>query len=171
MSWNLWLKGWATLFNSSSSKSTNNSRGLSDVTKQLVHAFYITDDISWQAPGRKDRVIIRETDDEGGKVKRTEQVRYLLMSLKEAFYKFTEVNPNIKIGLSKFCELRPRRVNLFDNILHNVCVCSYHENVCLLLVALKEHTQLSVDFRQFIDQITCDSPAKACMYEPPVHNL
>ena len=54
-------------------------------------------------------------------MKRTEQVRYLLISLKEAFYKFTKVNPNIKIGLSKFCELRSRRVKLFDNIPHNVC--------------------------------------------------
>lgn len=145
-----------------SSKSTN-SHGLSEVTKQLVQAFYVTDDISWQAPGRKDRIIIRESNHEGGKVKRTEQVRYLLMSLKEAFHKFTEVNPNTKIGLSKFCELRPRRVKLFDNIPHNVCVCSYHENIRLLLVALKEHTQLSVDFKSFIDQITCDSSEKTCM--------
>ena len=75
--------------------------------------------------------------------------RYVTCSLQ-----FTEVNPNIKIGLSKFCELRPRRVKLFDNVPHNVCVCSYHENVRLLLVALKEHTQLSVDFRPFIYQIT-----------------
>lgn len=148
----------------SSSNLGHNSRGLSEAMKQLVQEFYITDDISWQAPGRKDRVIIRETDGEGGKVKRTEQVRYLLMSLKEASNKFTEVNPTKKIGLSKFCELRPKRVKLFDHIPHNVCVCSYHENVRLLLVALKEHTQLSVDFRPFIDQVTCNpSPSPICI--------
>ena len=38
---------------------------LSDDTKRLVHEFYQNSDISWQAPGRKDRVIIREHT-EGG---------------------------------------------------------------------------------------------------------
>lgn len=34
---------------------------LSDDTKQLVQDFYnYSDDISWQAPGRKDRIIVRE---------------------------------------------------------------------------------------------------------------
>ena len=79
------------------------------------------------------------------KVKRTEQVHYLLMSLKEAFYKFTEVNPKTKIGPSKF-------VNCDRGV-------SNHPP----LVVLKEHTQLSVDFRPFIDQITCDSSEKTCM--------
>ena len=55
-------------------------------------------------------------------------------------------------------------MKLFDyNIPHNVCVCSYHENVRLLLVALKQHTQLSTDFRSFVSQVTCDSSLKDCM--------
>ena len=37
------------------------------------------------------------------------------------------------------------------------------ENVRLLLLALKEHTSLAVDFRAFIDQVTCDSSRKECM--------
>ena len=140
----------------------HNHGALSDETKQLVLAFYNNNDISWQAPGRKDRIIIRETSDDGAKVKRTEQLRYMLMSLKEAHHKFAEEYPN-KVGLSKFCELRPKHVKLFDHIPHNVCVCSYHENVCLLLVALKEHTALSVDFHRFIHQVTCDPERKECM--------
>ena len=54
-------------------------------------------------------------------------------------------------------------MKLFDNIPHNVCVCSYHENVRLLLVALKDHTALATEFRRFIDQITCNSDNKMCM--------
>ena len=38
---------------------------LSEETKEMVINFYSTNDISWQAPGQKDRVIIRETDSEG----------------------------------------------------------------------------------------------------------
>ena len=87
----------------------------------------------------------------------------MLMSLKENHNKFVEENPNNKIGLSKFCELRPNKVKLFDHIPHNVCVCSYHENVRLLLVALKQHTTLSTDFRSFVSQVTCDPSSKDCM--------
>ena len=136
---------------------------ISEETKQLVHAFYNNNDTSWQAPGHEDRIIVRETSGDGTKTKRTEQLRYLLMSLKEAHNKFVEENPNNKIGLSKFCELRPINVKLFDHIPHNVCVCSYHENVRLLLVALKQHTQLSTDFRSFVSQVTCDPSLKDCM--------
>ena len=138
------------------------SNGLSESTKMLVNNFYLSDDISWQAPGRKDRVIIREVN-EGRKEKRTEQARYMLTSLKEAHFKFLEDHPSDKIGLSKFCELRPSNVKLFDHIPHHVCVCSYHENVRLLLAALKEHTSLQTEFQDFICQMTCDAQAEACL--------
>ena len=85
---------------------------MSDETNCSVDAFYLCNDTSWQAPGRKDRVIIREIDADGKKVKRTEQTRYMLLSLREAHNKFVEEHPDIKIGLSKFCELRPISVKL-----------------------------------------------------------
>ena len=66
---------------------------ISEETKQLVHAFYNNNDTSWQAPGHKDRIIVRETSGDGTKIKRTEQLQYLLMSLKEAHNKFVEENP------------------------------------------------------------------------------
>jgi len=44
-----------------------------------------------------------------------------------------------------------------------MCVCSYHENVKLLLVALKEHTSLNTDFSAFIEQVACDASSKQCM--------
>ena len=60
------------------------------ISDELVIGFYNSNDVSWQAPGRKDRIIVRESDTNGKKTKRTEQVRYLLMSLKEAYSKFAE---------------------------------------------------------------------------------
>ena len=87
----------------------------------------------------------------------------MLMSLKEAYAKIVEEHPCHKIGLSKFCELRPKNVKLYDHIPHHVCVCLYHENVRLLLVALREHTSLATEFHDFISQVTCGPNAKDCL--------
>ena len=42
-------------------------------------------------------------------------------------------------------------------------MCSYHDNDHRLFLALKEHKSFAVDFRAFIDQVTCDSSRKECM--------
>ena len=137
---------------------------ISEQTKQVVSTFYVSNEVSWQAPGRKDYITIREKDSTGKQVKRVEQTRYMLMSLKEAYAIFCENNPDVKVGLAKFCEFRPVNVKLFDALPHHVCVCQYHENVRLLLEALKDHTHLKSDFHGFIDQVTCDPSNKECMY-------
>ena len=136
---------------SDSPTSSKRSSTITEETISLVNDFYNNNDISWQAL-RKDRVIIR-ANKEREKVKRVEQVRCLMMSLREAHKKFMEGNPDAKIGLSKFCDLRPAHVKLFDHLPHQVCVCSYHENVLLILVALKSDSDLSTDFSTFVNQI------------------
>lgn len=110
---------------SSSPSNPCHRSALSADTRECVEQFYNSNDISWQAPGQKDRVIIRKTV-EGQRAKTTEQVRYMLTSLREAYHKFKEDYPSLKIGLAKFCELRPVHVKLFDQIPHQVCVCSFH---------------------------------------------
>ena len=45
----------------------SSSISISDETKQLVIGFYNSNDVSWQAPGRKDRIIVRESDTNGKK--------------------------------------------------------------------------------------------------------
>ena len=47
----------------------------------------------------------------------------MLMSLREAYNKFKEENPSLKVGLTRFYELRPTHVKLLDQIPHQVCVC------------------------------------------------
>ncbi|XP_033625038.1 uncharacterized protein LOC117288334 [Asterias rubens] len=138
--------------------------GLDEDTKKKVIEFYLKDDISWQAPGRKDRVIIRSTDKHGNKMKTTLQARYMLMALSEAHKLLCREN-DISVGLSKFCDLRPKHVKLFDSIPHNVCVCTYHENVRLLLISLKGDTctGLPESTSVFTDTIVCDTNSKECM--------
>lgn len=125
-----------------SSPSTQRNTALSSEVKSGVKAFYLSNDTTWQTLGRRDRIIIREVTD-GKMDKRTEQTRYMLMSLREAYAKYGEEHPSQKIGFSKFCELRPQNIKCFDHLPHHVCVCSYHENVRLLLLALKDHTSLT----------------------------
>ena len=66
------------------SSSKNNTSAESEEIRELVQSFYTFDDISWQALGRKDRIIIPETADDENTSKTTEQVRYMMMSLQEA---------------------------------------------------------------------------------------
>ena len=91
--------------NDSSPSTSTSSHGsaLSDDTKKSVHEFYHSD-ILWQTPGRKDRIIIRETSEDGERVKRTEQVRFMLMSLREAYKR--KIDPS-KLALpdSVSCDL------------------------------------------------------------------
>jgi hypothetical protein len=126
---------------------------LDQETRAKVEQFYERDDISWQAPGRKDHVIIREKGEHGKTTKLAIQSRYLLMSLAEAHRLYADENrEKYKVGRSKFCELRPKHVKLFDAIPHNVCVCQYHENVRLLLVSLKDDTNLQTDIKKVLRQ-------------------
>ncbi|XP_063230878.1 uncharacterized protein LOC134535630 [Bacillus rossius redtenbacheri] len=91
-------------------------------TRNAVIHFYENDEISRQAPGRKDVVTIREN-----KNKTKMQIRHLMFSLAEAHAMFCHENGTV-IGRSKFAELRPKHVMLSNKLPHNVCLCRYHEN-------------------------------------------
>jgi len=95
---------------------------LDEETQGKVVDFYLRDDISWQAPGRKDHVIIRNKDGQGRKTKTYVQSKYMLMSLAEAHKLFTTEHADSSVSRSKFCELRPKHVKLFETLPHNVCV-------------------------------------------------
>ena len=128
-----------------------------------VISFLSSDDITWQTPGRKDNVIIRQKNDKGEKVKLIYQARYMLMSLMEAYKLFKLQNPDQTIGKTKFCEMRPKYIKLYDSLPHNVCVCKYHENVRLLLRALHPFTNLPVNVSTFTDSLVCSSNDESCM--------
>ena len=86
------------------------------------------------------------------------------MSLKEAYHLFKSEHDNKPVGLSKFCDLRPQNVKLFDQIPHNVCVCMYNENVHLILQELSKHTNLAATFDEFVAQLICNSSIKEYFY-------
>lgn len=104
------------------SKNSRKSTSLTPETVKAVTEFYLRDDISRQAPGRKDVITVREAF---GKNKM--QIRHLMFSIKEAHGIFSTENGKI-IGKSKFAELQPEHVLLSNKLPHNVCLCKYHEN-------------------------------------------
>ena len=60
-----------------------------------------------------------------------------LCDLQELYTAFKEKHPNVNIGFSKFCALRPKWCVLDGSkITHSVCVCSGHQNILLLVDAI-----------------------------------
>ena len=96
-------------------------------------------------PGKKDCISVKI----GGERKKV-QKRLILCTLREAYFHFKDKNPGIKIGLSKFIELRPKHVVLPGGSgTHTVCVCVYHQNPKLMLAG--SQISSSSEFRKIID--------------------
>ena len=86
----------------------------------MVKKFYEDDDNSRILPGFNNNKCIKNND--GGKS--FFQKRLVLYNLRELYLKFTEQNPETKIGFSKFADLRPKYCSLASTSgTHTVCVC------------------------------------------------
>jgi len=104
-------------------------------------------------------VVVREN----GKKSKL-QKRHLTWSLKETFGLFKKDNPEIKIGLTRFCSLRPANVLLQSNMPRHVCLCQYHDNMKMLCDSLsKEMSSFPTYSRSFPDNLVCDSSNEECM--------
>lgn len=105
-------------------------RALEDDTTEAVRAFYHHDDISRIMPGKKDCLSVNVR---GNKVKL--QKRLILANLKEVYAQFKQKYPDKKIGFSKFAMLRPKECVLAGaSGTHQVCVCTIHNNVKLMMM-------------------------------------
>ena len=115
----------------SSTSTFTRSSALSKETHNRVIEFYQCEDISRQAPGRKDITSVRMAD--GMKTKL--QTRHLTSSIKETHTIFQDEYPDAKVGKSKFAILRPH-VLLSNKLPHNVCLSKSHENLIAATDAL-----------------------------------
>lgn len=135
-----------------------------DDTVDFIKSFFNDDNISRCLPGKKDCITITELG-----VKTKVQKRLLLCNLKEAFALFKEKYPNKKIGISKFCELRPKNIILAGaSGSHNVCVCAIHQNAKLMLIGAKLK-ELSVEteydlssYKHCLSWMICNPPLPQC---------
>lgn len=125
---------------------------LSPETAELVVHMYENDEYSRQMPGKKDYVSIAK-----GVHK---QKHLILCNLDELYAAFKQKYPNVKVGFSKFSQLRPKWCVLAGSKgTHSVCVCSIHQNAKLLVDAIG----WDVTYKDLISKLVCDSSNKECM--------
>ena len=107
------------------------------------------------------------------------QKKHILVTLYNTYLQFIELNPNIKIGFSKFAEARPKHVVLPGGSgTHNVCACVHHQNPKLMI----DHSQIKtnpifkelmgseeansytgeVKYQHLLAQLMCNPPSIAC---------
>ena len=135
-----------------SKPSPKRGKKLSPETVALIVQFYEDDEYSRQMPGKKDSVSIAKNEHK--------QKRLILCNLHELYSAFKEKNPNVKVGFSKFAELRPKWCVLAGSTgTHSVCVCSIHQNAKLLVSAI----DWEITYKDLISKVVCDASKKECM--------
>lgn len=124
--------------------------GLSDALVEQVTIFFNDDDISRVMPGQRDYVSVVADG-----VRQAKQKRLLTMSLRETYLHFKETHIDTNLSFSSFAALRPKHCRLLSKSgFHNVCVCTIHENVNLMLNSLSKNKILS-DRKVYSEQLLC----------------
>jgi hypothetical protein len=105
---------------------------LAKCLEDIVNTFYESDEISRTVPGKDLKSVKKD-----GKCIHVQKT-LILGNLKDIFNKFKNDFQNVKIGFSKFCQLRPRYVILAGPPgTRSVCVCVQHQNIKLMADAIK----------------------------------
>lgn len=133
---------------------------LPEATVAKVTGFYFNDEISRASPNVKDYVMVKE----GNKRKKV-SVKHLMYPIKEVYAMFCEENPDLKVSVSKFFNLRPVNVLSFTKMPHNVCCCHIHENVRFMLKSLQKADIVFKDM--YVDygmhkNFVCDPETENC---------
>ena len=86
--------------------------------------------------------------------------------LKELYQNFKDKHPSVKIGFSKFAELRPRYCVLVGaSDIHSVCICTVHQNVKLMILGEKLPELSLSEFKTYhhsLARIICNPPLPRC---------
>ena len=123
---------------------------------RTVEQFYEDDEYTKLMPGRKDCVSIARNV--------YKQKRLLLCNLNELYAAYKAMYPENKIGLSKFCSLRPKWcVTVNSSGSHSVCVCSIHQNTKLIADSFSAIISERYSYKDLMSYIVCDIEDKNCM--------
>jgi hypothetical protein len=123
--------------------------------KNVVKNFFEQDDVSVQAPGKKDCIT---------QAKEKKQKRYLCNSMKFLHRKFCVEN-NFVISYLSFCKLKPFWIVSKKVSERDTCVCKQCENMSLLHAALKKEKIFHDDLQSVIEkEICCEKPTVDCYF-------
>ena len=110
------------------------TNGLSDELLVRVKSFYEEDQISQMCAGKKDFVNIKSSHG----TKKHHQKRLIFCNIREVYLQYKSTFLDDKLGFSKFAELRPKWYRTVGQSgSHNVCICTYHQNVKLMLLSIQ----------------------------------
>lgn len=92
----------------------------------------------------------------------------MLLNLKELYNEFKKINPDLKVGFSKFASLRPKQCVLAGSTgTHSVCVCVIHQNVKLMCegVFKRDYDKLKYfDYHTWLNFGICGNPTASCYF-------
>ena len=98
--------------------------------RQRIVQFYLRMDVSRELTGTKNVKKIKNSE---GEIE-TRQKKLLLMTLKEAFAYYSEINPEHKVGFTTFYKLKPDEIVFAGKSdCHNICVCIIHQQPKLMV--------------------------------------
>ena len=123
--------------------------------EMAVKKFYIDDSNSRVIPGERNAIMAKDIDGEKKRISK----RLIYTSLKELFAEFVALNPEMKIGITKFAELRPKYCAWpGPNGHHVTCVCVLCENFRVLrqITGSKDKTE------EFIQKYLCEHATSDC---------
>ena len=106
--------------------------------------------------GQRDCVSIKNKDGSKEKV----QKRLLLVNISEIYANFKAEFSSLKIGFSTFTLLRPKwcmPVHVTGS--HHVCVCTYHQNVKLMLNTVNT----SLNYKDVLKLCVCSRENSDCI--------
>ena len=85
-----------------------------------------------------------------------------LLNLNELYINYMAKYPDDNIGLPKFCSLRPQHcITVGCRGTHSVCVCTFHQNVKLMISALP--TNISLTYHNLMAKLVCSVDSNLCM--------
>ncbi|CAF1368187.1 unnamed protein product [Rotaria sp. Silwood1] len=119
--------------------------------EQTVFNFYHTDEISKASPNKKD--VLQNN-------KNPKPIRFMLMSLREAYQIFIQENPTMHVGKSKFCSIKPKWIKTTTP--HDSCVCEHHQNPELLLNVMNRLISFRLTLSSLVEMMVCQNSTVDC---------
>lgn len=128
---------------------------------QKVESFFRKNEISRIASGKDD---VKSVKNAVTKKRELKTIRYMLMTVSEAYQCFCKQYPNVSVSKSTFFNLRPKEVLPISKTPHNVCVCPHHANFTFLVTALNRAIpEFPKTYKKLFEESCCDTLNELCM--------